>query len=62
MKISLKKKIDYSKYCWNLYHFIKMMMHWKRDLKKFNEDMNEFDNYIGKITKSKTHLSFGLSN
>ena len=55
-----KKEIDYSKYCWNLYALYKNDDAWKRDLKKFNEDMNELENYIGKITKSKTHLSFGL--
>ena len=56
-----KKEIDYSKYCWNLYALYKNDDAWKRDLKKFNEDMNELENYIGKITKSKTHLSFGLA-
>ena len=33
---------------------------WKKDLKKFNEDMKELEHYSGKITKSKTHLLFGL--
>ena len=28
--------------------FIKMMMHGRNDLKKFNEDMKELKNYIGK--------------
>ena len=55
-----KKEVDYSKYCWNLYTLYKNDDAWKRDLKKFNEDMDELENYIGKLTKSKTHLSFGL--
>ena len=55
-----KKEIDYSKYCWNLYTLYKDDNAWKRDLKKFNHDMKELDNYVGKITKSKTHLYFGL--
>ena len=41
-------------------HFIEMMSLEER-IKKFNEDMNELENYIGKITKSKTHLSFALA-
>ena len=55
-----KKEIDYSKYCWNLYTLYKDDNAWKRDLKKFNHDMKELDNYVGKITKSKTHLYLGL--
>lgn len=55
-----KKEIDYNKYCWNLYTLYKNDDAWSRDLKKFNEEMNELENYIGKLTKSKTHLSLGM--
>ncbi|WP_343345784.1 oligoendopeptidase F [Terrisporobacter petrolearius] len=55
-----KKEIDYNKYCWNLYTLYKNDNAWLRDLKKFNQDMNELENYIGKLTKSKTHLSLGM--
>ena len=55
-----KKEIDYTKYCWNLYSLYKSDELWEKDLKKFNRDIKELENYVGKITKSKTHLSFGL--
>ncbi|WP_455539784.1 oligoendopeptidase F [Terrisporobacter sp.] len=55
-----EKKIDYSKYCWNLYTLYKNDDAWQKDLNKFNNDMKELENYVGKITKSKIHLSFGL--
>ncbi len=55
-----EKEIDYTKYCWNLYSLYKSDDSWKKDLKKFNNDIKELENYVGKITKSKTHLSFGL--
>lgn len=55
-----KKEIDYNKYCWNLYTLYKNDDAWSRDLKKFNQEMNELENYIGKLTKSKTHLSLGM--
>ena len=55
-----KEKIDYTKYCWNLYTLYRSDDDLKKDLKKFNEDMKELEHYSGKITKSKTHLLFGL--
>lgn len=55
-----QKEIDYSKYCWNLYTLYKNDDAWSKDLKKFNQEMNELENYIGKLTKSKTHLSLGM--
>lgn len=55
-----KKEIDYNKYCWNLYTLYKNDDAWSRDLKKFNQEMNELENYTGKLTKSKTHLSLGM--
>lgn len=55
-----KKEIDYSKYCWNLYTLYKNDDAWMKDLKKFNKDMNELENYIGKLTRSKTHLYLGM--
>ncbi|WP_442971215.1 oligoendopeptidase F [Romboutsia sp. 13368] len=53
-------KIDYSKTSWNLESLYKNEDEWNKELKKFNEDMKELKNYVGKITKSKTHLSFAL--
>ncbi|MEG0180423.1 MAG: oligoendopeptidase F [Terrisporobacter sp.] len=55
-----QKEEDYTKYCWNLTSLYKNDEEWKKELKKFNEDMKELENYIGKVTKSKTHLSFSL--
>ena len=53
-------KIDYSKTSWNLESLYKNEDEWNKEVKKFNEDMKELKNYVGKITKSKTHLSFAL--
>lgn len=55
-----EKEIDYTKYCWNLGNLYRHDKSWSKDLKKFNEDMDELENYIGKLTKSKTHLYLGL--
>ena len=55
-----KKEIDYSKYCWNLYTLYKNDDAWSKDLIKFNEEMKELENYIGKLTKTKTHLYLGM--
>lgn len=55
-----KKETDYSKYCWNLCTLYKNDDAWIKDLKKFNKDMNELENYIGTLTKSKTHLYLGM--
>ena len=33
---------------------------WNNELKKFTSDTKELKNYVGKVTKSKTHLSFAL--
>lgn len=55
-----KPKIDYSKTSWNLDSLYKSEDEWNKELKKFSEDIKELKNYVGKITKSKTHLSFGL--
>ncbi|MCC3864324.1 oligoendopeptidase F [Terrisporobacter petrolearius] len=55
-----KKEIDYNKYCWNLYTLYKNDDAWSKDLKKFDQEMNELENYIGKLTKSKTHLYLGM--
>ena len=55
-----EKEIDYTKYCWNLYTLYKSDDDWRNDLEKFNDKMKELENYTGKITKSRTHLLFGL--
>ena len=53
-----KPKIDYSKTSWNLDSLYKSEDEWNKELKKFREDIKELKNYVVKITKSKTHLSF----
>lgn len=55
-----KEEIDYNKYCWNLYTLYKDDDAWSKDLKKFNNEMDELENYIGKLTKTKTHLNLGM--
>lgn len=55
-----KPSIDYTKTCWNLQSLYKSDDEWKKELKSFSKDTKELKNYIGKVTKSKTHLSFAL--
>nr|UWI49996.1 oligoendopeptidase F [Clostridioides difficile] len=55
-----KQEIDYEKTCWNLQSLFKSDDQWKKELKGFNKDTKELKNYIGKVTKSPTHLSFAL--
>ena len=56
-----KGKIDYNKTSWNLESLYKNEDDWSNELKKFTSDTKELKNYIGKVTKSKTHLSFALN-
>lgn len=55
-----ESKINYSKTSWNLQNLYKSEDEWNVELKKFNSDTKELKNYIGKVTKSKMHLSFAL--
>lgn len=59
-KTENKSKIDYSKTSWNLQNLYKSEDEWNNELKKFTSDTKELKNYVGKVTKSKTHLSFAL--
>ena len=59
-KTDVKPKIDYSKTSWNIQDLYKSDDEWINELKKFTSDTKELKNYIGKVTKSKTHLSFAL--
>ncbi|WP_172618261.1 oligoendopeptidase F [Clostridioides difficile] len=56
-----KQEIDYEKTCWNLQSLFKSDDQWKKELKSFDKDTKELKNYIGKVTKSPTHLSFALN-
>ena len=59
-KAENKSKIDYSKTSWSLQNLYKSEDEWNSELKKFTSDTKELKNYVGKVTKSKTHLSFAL--
>lgn len=59
-KAENKSKIDYSKSSWSLQNLYKSEDEWNNELKKFTSDTKELKNYVGKVTKSKTHLSFAL--
>ena len=52
--------IDYTKTYWNLNSLFKSDNDWKNELHKFNKDKKELKNYVGKVTKSSTHLNFAL--
>lgn len=60
-EVNQKPKIDYSKTCWNLESMYKSDEQWQNELKEFTKDSKELKNYIGKVTKSQTHLSFALN-
>ncbi|MGL5348850.1 MAG: oligoendopeptidase F [Peptostreptococcaceae bacterium] len=51
---------DYKKTYWNLNALYKSDDDWEKELKKFTKDSKELKNYIGKVTKSPTHLNFAL--
>lgn len=45
---------------WNLTNLYKDKSTWRKELKKFQKDMKELENYVGKVTQSSTHLSYAL--
>ena len=55
-----KPKIDYKNLCWNMSSLFKSDEQWKKELKDFEKDTKELKNYMGKVTKSQTHLLFAL--
>ncbi|MGL5694306.1 MAG: oligoendopeptidase F [Peptostreptococcaceae bacterium] len=55
-----ESKIDYTKTVWNLDTLFKSDEQWKSELEVFRKDTKELKNYIGKVTKSQTHLAFAL--
>ncbi|MBW4873730.1 MAG: oligoendopeptidase F, partial [Paeniclostridium sp.] len=52
-----KKTINTS---WNLSKLYKNKNDWKSNLKSFNKEIKELENYIGKVTKSNKHLLYAL--
>ena len=55
-----KVNIDYTKTIWDLSSLYKSDKQWKSELQSFRKDTKELKNYIGKVTKSETHLAFAL--
>lgn len=55
-----QNNVKYENTYWNLNTLFTDKKQWEDELKKFHKDIKELENYIGKITKSKTHLSFAL--
>ena len=54
------KGIDYIKTVWNLESLFKNDKKWESEVKSFQKDIKELKNYVGKVTKSETHLIFAL--
>lgn len=54
-------KIDYSKTSWKIQSLYKDDKQWEKELNRFSKDTRELKNYIGKVTKSQTHLGFALN-
>lgn len=52
--------IDYIKTVWNLESLFKSDKKWESEVKSFQKDIKELKNYVGKVTKSETHLTFAL--
>ena len=52
--------IDYSKTVWDLKSLFKSDEKWESEVKSFRNDIKELKNYVGKVTKSETHLVFAL--
>lgn len=57
---AINQKQQNKKYCWNLYTLYKNDQEWSKSLRRFKKDIKELNNYIGKVTKSTTHLAFAL--
>ena len=47
---------NYKYVTWNLQSLFKSDEAWEKELSKFDKDINELENYVGKVTKSKTHF------
>ena len=52
--------IDYTKTVWDLESLFKNDKKWESEVKSFKKDIKELKNYVGKVTKSETHLTFAL--
>ena len=59
-KKEITQEIDYSKTHWKLKELYPNDKEWEDELKKLKNETIELKNYIGKVTKSKTHLVFAL--
>ena len=55
-----KEKLQNTKTNWSLKSLYSSDDKWASDLSKFEKDMKEIENYIGKSTKTNTHLNFSL--
>ena len=51
---------NYKYVTWNLQSLFKSDEAWEKELSKFDKDINELENYVGKVTKSKTHFVSAL--
>ena len=58
-KEEVNKKTKYTS--WNLGDLYKGNSEWQKSLKKFNKDIKELKNYVGKVTKSSKHLLYALN-
>lgn len=55
-----EKVVKYENTYWELTNLYETEKKWENELKSFEKETKELKNYIGKVTKSKTHLSFAL--
>ena len=55
-----EEQSNYKSVTWNLQNLFKSDDAWERELVKFENDIKELENYVGKVTKSKIHFMSAL--
>ncbi|MGM9531090.1 oligoendopeptidase F [Intestinibacter sp.] len=55
-----EEQSNYKSVTWNLQNLFKSDDAWERELAKFENDIKELENYVGKVTKSKIHFISAL--
>ncbi|MGL6104686.1 oligoendopeptidase F [Romboutsia sp.] len=59
-EVEKPKENNYTKTYWNLQSLYNSDDEWRKELEKFNKDSKELNNYVGRVTKTSTHLKFAL--
>lgn len=57
---NIENKYNKDNVSWDLEKLYLNEKEWQKDVDKFEKDIKELENYIGKVTKSPTHIKFAL--